>query len=93
MQIALKSHIDMSREPYQTFGKVIDLRNWWLHYKKPFERARITAGCSISWIEAKMSASFIETLPERVRQLITEICTSMNCTVPTWTQSGPGWEV
>ena len=57
-------------EPYQTLGTIISLRNYWLHYKQTFERTFIYSNTTITWLEAKMSNSFIEHLPERVRQII-----------------------
>lgn len=84
---------DPSREPYQTFGKVIDLRNRWLHYKRPLERVRRTTKETVTWIEAKMDARFIEDLPEKVALLIKEFCEALGYPVPAWLQSGPGWNL
>lgn len=84
---------DAGREPYQTFGKVVELRNRWLHYKKPFERSRVASGTTITWLEARMSQSFVALLPVRVKQLIEELCGAIEYPLPSWLSSAPGWEV
>ena len=84
---------DAGREPYQTFGKIVDLRNRWLHYKKPFERSRIASGTTVTWLEAKMGHPFVEILPERVKQLIEELCGAIEYPLPPWLRSAPGWDV
>ena len=79
-----------SREPYQTFHKIIELRNRWLHYGRTFERTRHTTTSTISWIEAKMSGEFIEALPQRITTLIEELCEAIAYPVPAWLKSAPG---
>lgn len=89
-----KDHqFQLDREPYQTFEKVVNLRNDWVHYKHPIRPVRRTTAKTITWIEAKMGHNFIESLPNRIRDLIKELCESIDYPIPEWLKSGPGWEV
>lgn len=84
---------DSGREPYQSFGKIIELRNRWLHYKKPLGRARVQTTKTVSWIEAEMDAVFIERLPKMVASLIEEFCEAIGDVSPGWLKPGPGWDL
>lgn len=84
---------DSNREPYQSFGKIIELRNRWLHYKKALVRVRVHKTKTVSWIDAKMDVLFIERLPQMVALLIDEFCQAVGELSPAWLKPGPGWEL
>lgn len=81
------------REPYQAFGKIIDLRHRFLHYKKNRENVRITTTATITWIESKMGYDFVNKLPRRIRDLIRELCDAIEIPIPAWFESDSVWKV
>jgi len=81
------------REPYQTLGKVVELRNRWLHYDRTSEKVRRSGKGAITWIEAKMSRDFVERIPDRIRELIEELCSALKIPAPPWLRPAAGWEL
>jgi hypothetical protein len=84
---------DASREPFQTLGKIIKLRNRWLHYGREFEKVRQQGRDVVTWVDAKMGPAFVATLPDRLRDLVTDMCSALERPAPAWLNDGPGWQL
>jgi hypothetical protein len=81
------------REPYQSFCKVAELRNHFLHYKRPLKRAPVSAGKSTTWIGREMDAGFVEKVPRNALLIIRDLCAAIDCPVPAWLEPGVGWDL
>lgn len=84
---------DPGCEPFQTLGKVIYLRNRWLHYGRDFERVRYQHGEAVTWLDAKMGQLFVASLPDRLQELVTDMCDALGRPSPPWLHNGPGWQL
>lgn len=82
-----------SRQPYQSFSKLIQLRNTWMHHKPIDEDVKQTGKGGETTIERNMSARFIADLPTQIRALISEFFVAICEETPYWLEARPGWEV
>jgi hypothetical protein len=85
-------------EPYQTLGKIVRLRNHWVHYRAGFDRVKILKRGSsqentVTWIEAEMGHAFIQALPRQLRSLVGELYEGVGLPRPQWLDAAPGWVV
>ncbi|MBB2984463.1 hypothetical protein [Paraburkholderia tropica] len=80
-------------EPYQTFERIVKLRNDFMHHK-PEEHAVVQGGNGpMTYIQKHMPPAFIESLPSRIRELITILCEKTKEPTPGWLEPKPGWDV
>jgi hypothetical protein len=81
------------RQPYQSFTKLITLRNTWMHHKPIEEYVKQGGKGGMTTIERNMGALFISELPSQVRALIREFFTAIGEETPYWLDTRPGWDV
>ena len=85
---------DPGREPFQTLGKIIHFRNTWLHYGRPFDRVvTVQRNEVVTKTDATMDLPFVASLPDRLRELITQMCFVAHHPFPMWLYPSPGWDV
>jgi hypothetical protein len=87
------AHFDPGREPFQTMGKIITLRNRWMHYGPIWEKVVISGSGPLTWIDARMSAAFIATLPKRLLELVADLCQRCEVAVPAWATPQANWSL
>ena len=86
-------HYDPGREPFQTMGRVIWLRNRWMHYGPTWEKVVASGSGPLTWIDARMSADFIAVLPERLVELVVDLCLHCKIAVPAWAVPVANWNL
>ena len=86
-------HYDPGREPFQTMGRVIWLRNRWMHYGPIWEKVVASGSGPLTWIDARMSADFIGVLPERLVELVVDLCLHCKIAVPAWATPVANWNL
>ena len=86
-------HFDPGREPFQTLGKILTLRNRWMHYGPVWEKVVVANSGPLTWIDARMGSEFIAALPERLRELVIDLCMQCNVTVPAWVTPDTNWSL
>lgn len=83
----------MGRQPYQSFTKLIALRNTWMHHKSIEEEVKQAGKGGMTTIERNMGARFISELPIQIRSLISEFFAAIGDEAPYWLEARPGWDV
>ncbi|MBF4015199.1 hypothetical protein ISI02_26490, partial [Burkholderia pseudomallei] len=84
---------DLGRQPYQSFAKLISLRNTWMHHKPIDEEVKQAGRDGKTTIERNMGSRFISELPTQMRTLICDLFTAIGEEPPYWLNARPGWEV
>jgi hypothetical protein len=87
------AHFDPGREPFQTMGKIITFRNRWMHYGPIWENVVVSSSGPLTWIDARMSVAFIATLPERLVELVVDLCQQCKLAVPAWATPLANWNL
>ena len=83
-------------EPYQSLGRIVELRNNWVHYDIEFRKVQVRNRGTlqedvVTWIGARMDARTIRDLPQRVRDLVSALYEAIGQPQPAWLTSGPAW--
>lgn len=75
---------DSGREPYQSLESLIKKRNYLIHFKPKYEKVIRKGNKATTNLEKILKKKFVDNLPNRIRQLIKELCKATNLNVPTW---------
>jgi hypothetical protein len=84
---------DLGRQPYQSFAKLISLRNTWMHHKPIDEEVKQAGRDGKTTIERNVGSRFISELPAQMRTLICDLFTAIGEEPPYWLNARPGWDV
>jgi len=86
-----KNFFDAGREPYQSLGRLINYRNWLIHFKTQYKEVHKEKDKAISFTEFKLPRKFVCDLPVMIKKLIQELCEANNLPIPPWTNLRAGW--
>lgn len=75
---------DSGREPYQSLKSLINKRNYLIHFKPKYEKVIRKGKKATTNLEKTLEKKFVSNLPNRIKQLIKELCKATNLKVPTW---------
>ena len=75
---------DFGREPYQSLKLLIKKRNDLIHFKPKYEKVIRKGNKATTNLEKILEKEFVDNLPNRIKQLIKELCKATNLNVPTW---------
>lgn len=79
--------VDPSREPYQSLAQLTKSRNSLVHFKRYYQKVRRTGNMAATHLESDLSRKFVRDLPNRLEQLIRELCEVTALPIPPWLSS------
>ncbi len=78
---------DPGKEPYQSLFQLIRSRNALVHFKRQYHQVRLINNKVETALETELPREFVRNLPDRLRQLIQELCEATAMTTPSWLTS------
>jgi hypothetical protein len=82
---------DLSREPYQSLTQLKKSRDSLMHFKCRYKRMHRNKNKVITYIESDLAREFVRDLPNRIEQLIQELCQATALPIPPWLTPKTGW--
>ncbi len=77
--------LETGREPYQSFSKIIKIRNYLIHPKSQYEDVFLwTHNKAVTRIESDLQREFVRNLHVHIKALIEELCNSTQSPIPSW---------
>jgi hypothetical protein len=84
---------DPGREPYQSLAQLKKSRGKMMHFKGDYKKVRQMTNGVITHTEFDLPREFVRDLPNRLEQLIRELCEATALPIPPWLTPKPnlGW--
>jgi len=82
---------DLGREPYQSLAKLTKSRNSLMHFKRRYKKVQQVNNRVTTDLESILPRKFVRDLPDRLKQLIRELCEATALPIPPWLKPKTGW--
>lgn len=84
------NRFDPCREPYKSLAQLTKSRNFLVHFKRRYRKVNSIGNRVVTDLELHLPRSLIRDLPNRLEQLIRELCEATSLPLPPWLAPNTG---